>query len=306
LAEEGTRFSQAISTFSATSASHMSIFTGTYPATHKVRYPTDVLPKSVATLTEQLRLEGYSTAAVTENAMIRGGSGFDRGFDSYRENKERLKRAGGIDRTFSEGLAWVREHRDERFFLFLHTYEAHTPYTPELKSLGLIPEDDLSGLSGAALGWAKERRAYAAEIHYSDRVLRDLFSKLKAEGMLDETIVIILSDHGEEFGEHGGSYHGKTVFDEILRVPLLIWAPGLIEKGRVVTEQVSLIDVSPTICDLLGLPVSKDIPGRSVVELMRGKPDPRAEDASGLVHFAEGYSKKARQVAARSSSLKWI
>jgi arylsulfatase A-like enzyme len=301
LARAGTIFDQAVSTFSSTTASHMSLFTGVYPATHRVRYPTHQLSADLPTLPQILNAAGYATAAVTENGMILGQSGFARGFDSYRENKHTLAKGGAIDRTFAAGVEWVEKHRTRPFLLFLHSYEAHTPYTPTAEVLSVVPEVDPVGLSPEQLSWQTSRRAYAAEIRYSDLALKGLFASLRRLKVLDDTVVVILSDHGEEFGEHGGTGHARTVFDEILRVPLLFWAPNRVPEGRRVSEQVSLIDVAPTILDLVGAEPLTQIPGKSLQGAMRGRPLPENN-----VHFAEGSSGNERQIAARTLEHKWV
>lgn len=303
LSDEGTLFRQAISTFSSTSASHMSLFTGTYPATHNVRHAVHQLPSGIATLPEILGRNGYATAAVTENAMLLAGSGFSRGFDSYRENKESLKHTGSIDRTFGQGIEWLEEHRDELFFLFLHTYEAHSPYAPKPEVLAELPEVDAQaeGLGKKDVTWERTKRMYAAEVHYTDSRLEHLFGELRRLELLDHTLVVITADHGEEFGEHGNLGHAKTIFDEVLRVPLLFWAPGHVPEGRVNDDLVSLIDVPPTIMELARIPPPPGIPGRSLVATMHGDPP------SGTgVRFAEGLEKKVRMVAARTPTHKWI
>jgi choline-sulfatase len=272
LALAGTIFEQAISTYSSTAASHMSLFTGVYPVTHRVRYPTHQRSADLSTLPQILNAAGYATAAVTENAMILGQSGFAHGFDSYREKKHTLATAGAIDRTFAAGVEWIEDHRARPFFLFLHSYEAHRPYTPTAEVLSVVPEVDPVGLDPNQLSWQTSRRAYAAEIRYSDVALEGLFASLRRLEVLDDTLVVILSDHGGEFGEHGGTGHARTVFDEILRIPLLFWPPNRVPEGLRGSEQVSLIDVAPTIIDLVGAEPLTPIPGKSLVGTMHGHP----------------------------------
>ena len=301
LSGEGVVFRNAVSTFSSTSAAHMSLFTGTYPATHKVRYATHHLDASIRTLPEALAKAGYSTGAVTENAMILAGSGFARGFDSYRENKDSLRHTGSIDRTFADGVAWLEAHRGERFFLFLHTYEAHTPYAPKPEALADVPEIDVDGLREDELPWEQTRRRYEAEIHYIDGALEHLFSELRRLDVLDDTMVVITSDHGEEFGEHGGLGHAKSVYDEVLRIPLLFWNAAGTTAGQVVDEQVSLIDVTPTILEFAAISPPPRIPGRSLIPAMNGDPLPGSE-----VRFAEAPVRNTRHVTARTKNHKWI
>jgi len=301
LASEGTSFRQAISTFSSTTAAHMSLFTGLYPVVHKVRYASHRLAFEIPTLPQFLAEAGYSTAAVTENAMLLAGSGFARGFDSYRENRDTLKHAGSVDRTFAEGVDWLEKNTDALFFLFLHTYEAHSPYKPSDEALRAVPPIDPAGLGDAERKWENLRRLYAAEVRYTDGAVERLFSELQRLDLLDDTMVVITSDHGEELGDHGLLGHAKTVYDEVLRVPLLFWDPGHIPAGRKIEEQVSLVDVAPTILELVDVPPPAKIPGRSLVQTIHGAPPPDDE-----VRFAEGLVGKVRMATARTRRYKWI
>src|SRR5262249_19779852 len=132
LAAEGASFKDVVTTYPSTAAAHMSLFTSRYVSAHGVTFPTHILPESIPTLPQILSQRGFSTAAVTEGGMLATGSGFLRGFDSYREysGAEVWSSERQVEKTFASGLDWVARHRDERFFLFLHTYQVHNPYTP--------------------------------------------------------------------------------------------------------------------------------------------------------------------------------
>ncbi len=301
LSREGTTFTQAITTFHSTSASHMSLFTGTYPAVHKVEFATHSLSPGRATFPEILARAGYTTGAVTENAMLLAASGFARGFDQYRENRDTLRGAGGIEETFDDGIAWLQRHRDDLFFLFLHTYEAHRPYAPDPALLAELPEVEVAGRDAATIRRERLRRAYAAEVRNADRALERLWAALEDLDVLDETLVVITSDHGDAFGEHRLWGHGKALYDEVLRVPLLFWAPGLIPAGLSLDGQVSLVDVAPTILELLGQTPPLRLQGRSLVHALRG--DPLRGHG---VRFAEGRYGGKRLIAARTTDHKWI
>ncbi len=292
LRSEGVSFDGALTTFHSTSASHMSLFTATYPAVHRVTFPTETLSSRVRTLPEQLGEAGYVTGAVTENAMLVASSGFARGFDRYRENRDTLQGAGGIEETFAAGAQWIEEERDSLFFLFLHTYEAHRPHAPDAELLA-----DLPALPESPANW----RAYAAEVRAIDRALERLWRLLARLDLLEETLVVITSDHGEEFGEHGASGHGRTLFDEAIRIPLLFWAPELLPRGRSLDDVVSLVDVAPTILEIAGLPPAFPSQGRSLLDAMRGDPL-----QGHPVRFAEGQVDDIRLVMARTPDRKWI
>lgn len=301
-AEEGTRFTQALAPYPSTSASHMSLFTSRYPAEHRVTHPKDTLAASVPTLAEIFAENGYETAAFTENGMLAAASGFERGFDQYDENRgiSMWDARGDIETTLDRGLRWLRRHRHDQFFLFLHTYEVHTPYQPPRA----FDRFRAPPAGNEKPGWARRRNRYAGEVVYTDHVLRRLFRTLERLGLADDTVVVITADHGEEFGEHGQMGHAKTVYDEVLRVPLVFWGPGLIPDDIERRDLVSLIDIGPTLLDLQGLPIPAALRGESLrPALLDGAPP------ESRVRFAEGPAKEhedGRLFAARTATHKWI
>jgi len=303
IASEGTVFREAVAPYNSTSASHMSLFTATYPVLHRVNHPAHRLADGIPTLAEILGRAGWETTAVTEDAMISAASGFARGFDLYAENRATMLRAGAVDETFARGVRWIEKHPDTLFFLFLHTYEAHAPYVPTDASLDRFPDTEGTG-GKKQTRWQRMLRRYAAEIHHSDRALEKLFGELSRLGIADDTIVVVTSDHGDEFGEHGLHGHAKTVYDEVLRVPLLFWGPGRVPAGKTIEEQVSLVDVAPTLVEMLGIEAPAGLHGRSLAGSLRG------ESAEGdEVRFAEGLTpgpKPQRLVTARTRDHKWI
>lgn len=304
LAESGAVFRQAVSTYPSTSASHMSLLTGLYPITHQVRFANDVLGDTIPTLAEILAAHGYQTGAVTENAMLLADSGFAFGFDSYFENKGLglWSTEGQIDSTLERGGAWLDAHRDERFFLFLHTYQIHTPYEPRAEDVYGPTEEELRS---SEVPWVtKLRHLYAGEVRYADRALARFLRSLSETGMLADSIVVLTSDHGEEFAEHDRMGHSKSVYDEVLRVPLLMWAPGLIPPGRRIDELVSLVDVVPTILDLLEIEPPTALQGTSLRSGLE-----RGTVLDDGPRFAEGPDTARpghRLIAARTGSHKWI
>lgn len=298
-AGDGARFTAAYTTYPSTTAGHMSMLTGLYPAEHGMTFATGHLSPTITTLTEILAANGYATAAVTENAMLSAYVGFVRGFDVYREIKGKTlwETAGEIEQTFGAGLEWLERHRDEQFFLFLHTYQVHTPYTPP-SGYDLFPVDP------SMPPGERDRRLYAGEVRYTDEVLDRLLRRLGELDLLDDTIVVITSDHGDEFMEHGLIGHAKTAFDEVLHVPLVILAPRLVPAGRTIDVPVSLVDVVPTLLDLLRLPAPRGLHGQSLVPLLHGGEFPPMR-----VLYAESPPFGARtghRVAARAAGFKWV
>jgi arylsulfatase A-like enzyme len=228
----------------------MSLFTGMYPRRHGLVRGTHRKKPGVATLAELLRQAGYRTAAFTENGFIIRNRGFDEGFDEYTENTGHrpLSAPGYVDLTFQQASDWLRGNRHSPFFLFVHTYQVHFPYTPPESYRGRFRADATPGPEDPNVRRARDD--YDREISFVDDELRRLFATVDELGPAGQTVVIVLSDHGEEFNEHGGIQHGSSVFDEVLRIPLVFWGPGLIPQAGRVDMQVSLIDVAPTLLEL--------------------------------------------------------
>jgi arylsulfatase A-like enzyme len=308
LATEGALFEHVSATYPSTPGSHMSMMTGVYANAHGVIGPLDTLPTDVPTLAELLAARGWQTGAVTEDGMLVAGAGFQRGFAYYRENKGASiwAAAGQVDATFRNGLRWLEAHRDEKVFLFLHTYQVHEPYSPppEFDRFRTYRDGDREvAIDGATPGAIRDRHAYAGEALYTDHEAARLLEGLGALGLAERTLVVFTSDHGEEFGEHRWKGHDETLYDEVLRVPLIMRAPGLVPAGVRVRHQASLVDLAPTLLELLGVPPPRTLHGRSLVPFLR-RPD---DDGDGVV-FAELVKRKKgrRFVAARTPTRKWI
>ena len=261
-ATEGTLFEQAIAPSNWTLPSHATMLTGLDPCVHQVGSSdgdrqVHPLPSGVRPLAEYLRGAGYATGAFTEDGYVNPTT-FQRGFSVFRADTRHRLPSGGrmIDATLDAAIAWVREKADVPFFLFFHTYEVHEPYEPPvgyegfaaLRPLPLPPH----GLPPSAEA-AADAAAYVAEVAYTDHALARLFAILDTLGLRDRTIVVVTSDHGEAFGEHGVRRHGFSLYEEELHVPLIWRAPGLIASGRRVQQLVGLVDVVPTLLDLLGI-----------------------------------------------------
>jgi arylsulfatase A-like enzyme len=302
-------FERAYTTFPTTTASHVSMLTGLYPRRHGVRRPTDRLDTSISSLAQHLAAAGWRTAAVTENGMLTARAGISRGFSSYRENREPEpdgKPSWTAQGTFDAAAAWMTSAAADRFFLFVHTYVVHWPYAPP-------PDFDLftTWLDGGverprqtASKMLKLRLSYSGEVRFGDAQLGRFMATLHRLGLAERTLVVVTADHGEEFGEHGGWGHGKTVYDEVLHVPLVLWGPGRIPAGRRVTTPVSLVDVVPTLLDLAGVPAPPDLDGESQVRRLRS-----AEEDPERAVFAELHDRvnpKAHRVAVRTATEKWI
>jgi arylsulfatase A-like enzyme len=307
LAEEGVLFENAVAPYPSTTASHMSLLTGTYPDVHDVLGPTRVLSKELATLAEILSGHGYQTAAVTEDGMISARSGFARGFGFYREFKhwDPATTDGHVRAVVTEALAWLDRHPGERFFLFVHTYQVHGPYAPpdEFRVFAVDVEASAANDAEIRRKMERERAAYAGEVLYTDHEIGRFLSGLADRGLADETIVVVTSDHGEALGEHGAFGHGWFLIEEVLSVPLLLRAPDAIPEGLRVSSPVSLVDVSPTILELVGLPSPKDAQGVSLVPLIA---DPEAAAYHDRVVYSQRGRGAATSFGMRRGDRKWL
>lgn len=293
VAGEGALVRRALAPVPYTPPAHMSMLTGLEPCVHGVIDRFRVLAADQLTLAELLRAAGYRTAAVTEDAYVVAASGFARGFDHYFEEFSDLAASPGFAReTFARGARWLAEVGDRPFFLFLHTYQVHRPYAPPEEYAGLFADDGLEGPQ------VRERLRsdladYEREIRYTDDLLGGLLDALDRLNLTQRTILVVTSDHGEGFGEHLWARHGFDAHEEAIHVPLLVRAPGLVPAGLVVDESVGLMDLVPTLLELVGVAEPPGLQGRSFASLLRGEPSrfqarPLVSEAEGNVAVSSG------------------
>jgi len=266
-----------------TRPSHVSIFTGLYPAEHGVRdNVSPSLAPSVPVLAEVLQKAGFSTAAFVSSIVVSRQSGLFRGFDTYSDRFEveaddarfldQIQRRG--DAPTAEAIAWLEAHRAGRLFVWLHLYDPHDPYEP--------PEPYASRYAG---------RPYDGEVAWADELVGRLDATLERLGLGKNTLLVVTSDHGESLGEHGEEVHGYFVYEATLRVPLLARGPG-VPAGTRLHETFRSVDVLPTLLDLLRVtpPAGAHLSGRSLAGPLRGGPEPPseptyAESLTPLLHY---------------------
>ena len=269
----GTVFEHCVAAAATTSPSHMTMFTSLQPTVHGVTTGAyQVAPEWMVTLAEVMRASGFETGAVTEDGWVGTQFGFGRGFNAYAENKSAdiMEPKGRVDATFAKAKGWLAANRDKPFFLFLHTFQVHDPYVPPPQYKKLFTNYGGEVVTDDSPGPLRERANYDREIRHTDDQLRLLFQTLVEQGLADNTVFILLSDHGEEFAEHGFLRHGADLYEEVTQVPLLFWGPGHIAAGNRVSEPVGHIDVMPTILELAGVPIPSQATGVSLVPLLRG------------------------------------
>jgi arylsulfatase A-like enzyme len=273
LAARGVVFENAFSASTWTAPAVASLFTGLYPPQHGVvtgliatrrlqkKDPTveiNRLPEALPTLGEVMKQAGYRTFGVSNNANIRGELGFAQGFDRFRYFHAAEAAAPDVTGVVKE---WAPElARGGKYFLYLHYMDPHAPY--EERPPWVEPGRT-----------RKERRiaAYDSEIRYVDEHLAELDRLLAWQR---DTLVVVLADHGEEFREHGRDWHGNTLYAEVLRIPLVFFCPARIPAGRV-ADNVSIVDVLPTLRAFLGLPADPASAGLSLLGRIEGQALPQ-------------------------------
>lgn len=240
---------------------HVAMLKGRTPAS-TLRAPGELMNHSLAfaSLADVLRHHGYRTAAYTENAILAGNMGFNQGFEVWYENKdvELSPEKGHIDSTFELGMQWLRGHHEEPFFLFLHTYQVHAPYGAPAPWSELFPSSD------DASDTERNSDAYDEGIAYADFRTAAFLDEVAALGLSDDVLVVVTSDHGEEFLEHGRLQHGTNLTQENLHVPLLMRGPGIDPGTAASRAPAALLDVAPTILDCLNLPAPASFQGISL------------------------------------------
>ncbi len=308
LAEQGVRCELAVSTTSWTLPAHAALFTGQYDSTHGVVDNGLRLAESRTTLAEVLRAAGYRTAGFFGGPYLHPVYGLAQGFDSWESCMSASEGATPehvVDqilsthdagshaditgpRTLAAVERWcaarVKDPTDKRpFFVFLHLWDVHHDYIPppeyarrfdpdytgalDVRDLtrneaisGLMPARDLEHLIAL----------YDAEIRFTDDNLKAMLEALRRLSRAEDTLIAIVSDHGEEFFEHGGKGHQRTLYREVVRVPLVFSWPGHLGPARRVAPLVRLVDVMPTLIGLAGLEAPREGEGRDVSAWLRG------------------------------------
>lgn len=290
LAREGVIFENAYANSSWTRASTATLLTGVLPWRHSTEGRWDRLPDQMTTLPELLAEAGYSTALVSANPNVATLWGFARGFDTtvelFPESAERLP---ALLRSSSEvvnraALEWLVS-AESPFFLVVLAIDPHAPYRPpqrfdpgwqrgESQLLGRIlslVREDLTSRERARV-----RELYRAEVAYTDHCFDQLLAVLTELGVARDTVLILTSDHGEEFWEHGRRGHGQSLSEEVLRVPLVIRYPASrrVPPASVRRDPAQLADITPTVLDLAGLPIPAGLDGRSLFSAESGSRPP--------------------------------
>ena len=309
IAKDGVLFEHVVAPAPWTLPSYGSLFTGCSPAVHRAGVNTDkedrfgrdedgskkgleVLRNDLPTLAETLAAAGWSTAGFQANSFLRAKNGLARGFDRYVFYQYRS--------DFGAELAtkWIEKHRSRPWFCFLHVMDVHQPYAPPppydtkfseysfAEVVDYPPNiDELRARAPDATTRKLLVDEYDGAIASIDERIGLVLDRLKGLGELDRTLVVIHSDHGEEFWEHGGYEHGHAEHEEVLHVPLVLRMPGKLPKGSRIAPRVRGIDVMPTVIALLGIQSPASVEGKSLLPLVEGKSEaPRECISEATLH----------------------
>ena len=322
LASKGALFLDNIAQGTWTKVSTPTIMTSLYPISHRVRDFPDRLPAAATTLAEVYRDAGYATVSYPSVLFTGKFTNLHQGFEELHEPNF-LAREGYPSKTarrYIDRLGnWIEAHRDVPFFAFLHVFDPHDPFEPyrpydslwadpskkehheeQLAKVRKVIDDPLRQQFGmpnrgelTQVGVDPDEYVnhdidwYDASIRAMDVEVARLFERLRTLGLADKTVFAFVSDHGEEFLDHGSMFHGQTVYGELTNVPLMIHAPGRVPEGLKVGQTVGNIDLMPTLLELSHLPLPDRMQGQSLLPLIAAARDAASDDAAALIAQAE-------------------
>ncbi len=281
LASSSTKFNHAYTPVPITLPAHTALFTGSFPVATGVHdFAVNKIPAGAVTLAKILRQNGYATGAFIGAPVLDSRYGLNQGFETYFDNfdfshldeakADQIKRPG--DAVIDEALGWLKRTRGQPFLVWVHLYDPHYPYAP--------PEPYASRY---------KTHPYDGEIAFADAQVGRLVSLLKEMGSFANSLFVLAGDHGEGLNEHGEKKHGFFIYNSTLHVPLLLRVPGA--TPRVVEDEVSLVDVMPTLLQALHIAVPSTVQGRSLLSEIQGRPasgrsNLYAETFLPLLHFS--------------------
>lgn len=279
LARDGVVFDNAYSHIPLTLPSHSTVFTGLLPFEHGVRNNTGfTLAPTNPNIVVDLAHAGYSTGAAVSAFVLRPQTGISNGFGFFDADMGNAHPQFSIAEAQRDGsktaqalIAWLDKQTDPKFFAFLHLYEPHAPYRPPQRFKD------------------RYRSLYDGDVAYADEIVGTFLGELKKLGRYDESLIVLMSDHGEGLGDHGEQEHGVFLYREDLHVPLIVKFPRSQYSGRRVASPVGLIDIAPTIREWVGLARPDRQSGTSLLQLMDSDPAKSApiysESLYGRYHF---------------------
>jgi len=291
IANEGVRYDRAYAASCWTLPSHASLFTGLYPSRHRTDFDTQTLTEGIETMASFLSNRGYETASFSCNGFVAEHTDLTRGFDTavdveggLKGNRDsfggkivraihgKLRRAlspdRGTDRAWNMTKSWMSEKKDKPFFVFMNFMDCHLPY--RLKKADLLkfvdpsrheralnlPLDPFGAMAGQITYTPEDiedlKAMYDGALYYLDQYIGRLDEHLRDLGLADDTLILITSDHGESFGEHGLFDHQYGLYENLIQVPLVVRGPGVYEPGRAENGLAQLVDIFPSVAALVG------------------------------------------------------
>ena len=268
LVKKSVLYQRTYATSSWTLPSHSSMLTGYSPAALHMTESNSVLLSTVPTLATILKENGYLNAAITDGGYVSEANGILNGFRTIKESDFAHHYLDPNQlQSFDESLNWINENKKNKFFLFVHSYGAHEPYYPTDAALKAVapeykgniknfPMNEIENISlnqkkVSAEDGDRYRDLYKASIHDVDSKIGDILKKLTELGLFKNTVIIVTSDHGQEFGEHGEwAAHATQMYEEVTKVPLVMYIPGI--DAKEILSPVSLMDITPTILEIVG------------------------------------------------------
>ncbi|MBN1484500.1 MAG: sulfatase [Chloroflexia bacterium] len=316
LAKGGVLFEQAYCQAAVTTPSHASMLSSLYPRTHQL-YDNGYLSQEVTTMPQILQGYGYHTAAVVGVKFLLPtysglGQGFDEFFSFAPEDGARAERRA--EEVSAQGIAWIEEHYRDKFFIWLHYYDPHwsyrppppydtlfyqgNPYDPQNDSMANVPPERRR-IVGDVTDLAHPIAQYDGEIAYTDAQIGHLLEVLEALDLLDNTLIVVVADHGESLSEHNVYFEHWALYDDTTHVPFILHYPRGLPAGRRIAGLVEAgVDILPTVLDLHELPPHPQAEGRSLLSLIEGEGAPRD------MVFSE--QRNALAVSARTAQQKFI
>jgi arylsulfatase A-like enzyme len=281
-------FDRAFSTSSWTTPAFMSLFTGLFPNAHNVNYGNAPLSQEIPTLFESIQ-EIMVTYCLNGDHLVSGDFGFHRGFDVYAENYADGVNNYASQRLFAQARELVENDLSGSALFFLHTYQVHNPYNPEIELARRYYPEGFDLFRFDSLRFIKYGRELYKSVSEQERLriekvydaacftfdfrFGEFLRFLKERGLYDDSLIIFLSDHGEEFLDHGAWEHGHSLYNEQINIPLIVKFPRNQYAGTRVSEVVSIVDVLPTVLDVIkrGGKTHRQVDGISLLDVIRNK-----------------------------------
>lgn len=291
LAAKSTLFTSAYNNENWTKPSVATTLSGVYPSTHQTKRDDSALPTDLTILPEHLKDHGFMTAGFVANGYVSRKFGFDKGWDHFT-NYIRESKSSEAERVYGDALAWLKEQRqqDAPFFLYVQTIDPHVVYSVDKGYTSMYFDGEYTGFLGPAVDATEQvamskgqkkaserdlawlRALYYGEITYHDEHMGKFLDEVEKMGLFQDTVIVVTNDHGEELGERGKFGHGHSLYQEMIRAPLLMHFPPIFDAGARIDEIVESVDITPTLLEVLGIEPMRGADGQSFLPLVTGEP----------------------------------